>query len=146
MSGGIRSPGQAVCLWILSPCPSPCPVSRGHRVDAVVLFAQHPTPSFWMPWLTPLTWFMFSYDLVPNLSSSNYECAPDSSIYDFFPPMFLTLKLVRSQVCFSQITIKSRRYWQPHLPLQGESSLRPEGGRKPGPQRNGTERPAVLEH
>lgn len=128
------------------PAHDPALCLGGHRVDAVVLFAQHPTPSFWMPWLTPLTWFMFSYDLVPNLSSSNYECAPDSSIYDFFPPMFLTLKLVRSQVCFSQITIKSRRYWQPHLPLQGESSLRPEGGRKPGPQRNGTERPAVLEH
>lgn len=104
------------------------------------------TPSFWMPWLIPLTWFMFSYDLVPNLSSLNYECAPDSSIYDFIPPMFLTLKLVRSQVYFSQITTKLMSYWQPHLPLQGESSLQPEGGRKPGPQRNGTERPAVLEH
>ena len=62
MSSGIRSPAQAVCLWIWSPCPPPCPVSRGHRVD-VVLLAQHPTPTFWMPWLIPLTWFMFSYDL-----------------------------------------------------------------------------------
>ena len=164
MSSGIRSPAQAVCLWIWSPCPPPCPVSRGHRVD-VVLLAQHPTPSFWMPWLIPLTWFMFSYDLfffltlqycivfaiyqhesttgihvfpilnpppspyhpsgssqctspkhpalciepglVPNLSSLNYECAPDSSIYDFFPPMVLTLKLVRSQVYFKAMAFHS---------------------------------------
>ena len=45
--------------------------------------------------------------LVPNLSSLNYECAPDSSIYDFFPPMVLTLKLVRSQVYFKAMALHS---------------------------------------